>query len=61
MRLRDFSIDEDLAARIAALSAFILVALIVLGLGQPAKAHAHVKSQSASTGSCMTMMCSTGT
>jgi hypothetical protein len=30
-------LDESLMARIAAISAFILVALVVLGLGQPTR------------------------
>jgi hypothetical protein len=35
-------LDESLMARIAAISAFILVALVVLGLGQPTSATTHI-------------------
>jgi hypothetical protein len=35
-------LDEGLLARLAAISAFILVALVVLGLGQPLRANTHV-------------------
>jgi hypothetical protein len=45
-------LDESLMARIAAILAFILVALVVLGLGQPTRSATHIMPLSGHMAAC---------
>jgi hypothetical protein len=45
-------LDESLMARFAAISAFILVALVVLGLGHPTRATTHIMPLSGYMAAC---------